>query len=91
MEENTHIRAETLKYVHEKQNPVEKDHLEKGLEYLTLEYLGAKSQRKGCKKLRKWPLSWNKVSERKEEVRKSVVVDSTQWQTQKKATHGEEN
>lgn len=53
MEENAYIRAETLKYVHEKQNPVAKDHLEKGLEHLTLEYLGAKSQRKGCKKLRK--------------------------------------
>lgn len=53
LEENAYIRAETLKYVHEKQNPVAKDHLEKGLEHLTLEYLGAKSQRKGCKKLRK--------------------------------------
>lgn len=33
LEENTYIRAETLKYVHEKQNPMEKNHPEKGREH----------------------------------------------------------
>lgn len=58
---------------------MEGDHLEEGKGNLTLEYLGAKSQQKSWKELRKQPQRWNKVNERKEteKVRKTDLVKPT--------------